>query len=333
MLDQLSPSRVVFSPMVGISHFAIRKALSEYLPVGGKALWPTEMLSSRRIPNQKMGQSIETLFLDSDNGLCPQLLGNEESFIQPSVRKLEDWGARAIDINMGCPVKKALQHNYGVSLMGDVDYAARIVDMTVKHTKLPVSVKLRAGMGDAKGPEFLLKFTLALQNAGASWLTLHPRLAEQKRRGNADWSQIKFLKDHLKIPIIGNGDIQTADDIQEMFKQTGCDRVMIGRALLAKPWLMKGVDPMLSSFDQGAEYGRFLRRVLHLMRFQQPQYEENQGMRRLRFLVYHGSVWLTFGHTLYSKMKGAVTYDDADQVLIDFFTIPQAMTERTELRG
>src|SRR2546423_779461 len=109
ILDTLSPSKVIFAPMVGLSHYAVRRALSEFLPPGLRALWPTEMLSSRKLPNQREGEVPEVLFLDRDQGLCPQLLGNEEREIRESVLKLQDWGALAIDINMGCPVQKALR--------------------------------------------------------------------------------------------------------------------------------------------------------------------------------------------------------------------------------
>ncbi|HYE72856.1 MAG TPA: tRNA-dihydrouridine synthase, partial [Blastocatellia bacterium] len=99
--------------MVGLSHFAVREAVAEFLPEGTRTLWPTEMLSSRRLPYQKESEFPELIFADRHRGLCPQLLGNEEFFIRESVKKLEDWGAVAIDINMGCPVQQALRHNYG----------------------------------------------------------------------------------------------------------------------------------------------------------------------------------------------------------------------------
>ena len=323
--------------MVGLTHFVVRKAMQEYLPHGTRTLWPTEMLSSRRIPYQKMGQTIETRFDDADQGLCPQLLANEESFIRDSIQKLKDWGAVAIDINMGCPMKKALQHNYGVALMGDPDYAAEITALAVKYAgNLPVSVKLRAAPElKQPDPEFLKTFCLKLQQAGASWITLHPRTADQKRRGDADWSQIASVKKWLKIPVIGNGDVQTLEDASQMLLETGCDRVMIGRALVAKPWLF---DPQKAALAQdpwvaGSYYGRFLRRVLELS---QEHYPENIGVRKFRFLVYHGSPYLEFGHGFNSKIKIAETYQGLSAAITDFFGTsfdrPQKMAMTTNLR-
>lgn len=319
----------MLAPMVGITHFAVRQALSEFVPPELRCLWPTEMLSSRRLPNQNQGDSSETLFLDSKNGLCPQLLGNEEPLIRESIKKLEAWGARAIDINMGCPVKQALRHNYGVALMGDPKYAAEVTSMAVKSARVPVSVKFRAGF--QRDEKFLVEFTKGIESAGASWVTLHPRTADQKRRGSADWAQIRLLKNHLKIPVVGNGDIQTEADIHRMLDETGCDRVMVGRALLAKPWLIASVAGYhdrvpKSAEEESAYYGRFLNRVLELMR---EHYEEVDGMKKLRFLVYHSSVWLEFGHTLYAKIKNAPHYEAAKAVLENFFERPQRAFSKT----
>ncbi len=350
-LDSHAPFALMLAPMVGLTHFVVRKALQEYLPPGARTLWPTEMLNSRRLPSQKIGQTIETRFDDHEQGLCPQLLANEEVHIRDSIQKLKDWGARAIDINMGCPVKRALTHNYGVALMGNPDYAAEITAFAVKYAgNLPVSVKLRAAPPPHRDqrfqaasfnkpdPEFLRTFCLKIQQAGASWITLHPRTAEQKRRGTADWSQIAQVKSWLKIPVIGNGDVQTLDDIHRMSQETNCDRVMIGRALLARPWLLQAMDPSnqavaLNACQEGAQYGRFLWRVLELSR---EHYPEPLGARRFRYLAYFGSPYLEFGHHLYAAIKNADRYDALERCLWSFFgesfEKPQKMSTRTSFR-
>src|SRR5690606_7421551 len=154
----------------------------------------------------------ELIKADDESVWVPQILGNEEQFIVPTVEKLAGHGAGGIDINMGCPVRKALRHNYGVALMGDRAYAAEVVRMTVKNTSLPVSVKLRVG-GES---ENFYDFIDAIVDAGASWLAFHPRTTGQKRRGKADWEQITQLVHRTKVPIIGNGDVQTAEDALKM---------------------------------------------------------------------------------------------------------------------
>ncbi len=312
--------------MVGLSHFAVRSALREWAQPGISYLWSTEMLSSKRLPSQNKNGSLETLFLDSN--LFPQLLGNEEKCIRESIKKLQDWGAKAIDINMGCPVDQALRHNYGVALMGDVDYAARVTHYAVKHASVPVSVKLRSGV-EATDEIFLLRFVKALQNSGAAWLTLHPRHATQLRRGSAKWEVVKRIKEELDIPVIGNGDIQNRKDILDRQSGSGADRIMIGRALMAKPWLL---NPELNpdAHEAGEIYGKFLLKVLELSR---EHYPENLGLRRFRFLVYHGSSWLEFGHALYSRVQNVKSYTDMQKLLEVFFSRPNRIQETTTLRN
>ena len=343
-LDRLSPHPVMLAPMVGLTHYAVRQALFEFLPDTTKVLWPTEMLNSRRIPSQHVNQAPEINFTDAANGLCPQLLANEEEFIRLSVPRLEKWGASAIDINMGCPVEKALKHNYGVALMGDPLYAAEIVRLTVKNATVPVSVKLRAG-AEAHDFEYLVDFIGGLFEAGASWITIHPRTAEQKRKGIPDWNLLAKLIRHfegqgIRDRIIGNGDVQVQSDIKEMFETTGCSRVMVGRAMMAKPWLISCVsknsrgeliyDPEPDSCTQGELFGKFLNRVLEGC---EAQYEEKQGLRRLRFLVVYVKGWVEYGEFLNGRMSAATNYADARAVIAKFFSQPQRIIAKTTLRS
>ena len=323
----------MLAPMVGLTHFAVRKSMQSFLPEGARVLWPTEMLNSRRLPIQKMNDTPEVNFMDADAGLCPQLLANEEEFIRISVPKLEKWGARAIDINMGCPVVKALKHNYGVALMGDPSYAAEVVRMTVKYANVPVSVKLRAGL-DTQDFEYLANFTRGLFQAGASWVTIHPRTAAQKRRGDADWSLLRRLKNHFEsngehYPIIGNGDVQCHEDIARYFEEAGCARVMIGRALLAKPWLIRN-EPEPDPFTQGEWYGQFLKQVLDES---EKVYDYEAGRRRIRFLVVSGKPWIEYGEYLYGRLTSANSYAETREALDKFFSQKQKIIKVSNLRA
>lgn len=329
------------APMVGLSHVGLRLIVRQYLPEGAFTVWPTEMLNSRRIKGETLGKTPETRRGPEEWGLVPQILGNNEDEIRSAVERLVDWGVAGIDINMGCPVKKALRHNYGVALMGDADYAAEVVRMTVRHSTVPVSVKLRAGHQNDRS--FLLDFVQGLEGAGASWLCLHPRLAAQKRRGRADWEQIGLVRESVKVPVIGNGDIQVVDDVLDMLNQTGCDMVMAGRALTARPWLFwqlgerlgwpkpagrTGAAPQ-SQEEEGAEYGHCLKLLLQLFR---EYFPEPLGVRKFRFYVRTSHVWLTFGHQLFSLVNRAKTYDELGQALDRFFAQPKAMVRKTDLR-
>ncbi|MBX9767352.1 MAG: tRNA-dihydrouridine synthase family protein [Bdellovibrionales bacterium] len=348
---------VCLAPMVGLSHVALRELVRFYTPEGVKTIWPTEMLNSRKLPQQNVGGTPETFKMSGELGLVPQILGNEERFIADSAKKLEAWGAEGIDINMGCPVKKALSHNYGVALMGDATYAAEVVGMTVRNTRLPVSVKLRSG--HSEDLSYLLKFIEGLIGAGCQWITLHPRLASEGRRGNAKWETIAWVRERIGIPVIGNGDVQTCEDVFEMLSQTGCDAVMVGRALAARPWLMWQVgeklgmpapvfgeqSPFLSTEaplvpagsrrapitpeDEGQEFLRAMQLYLHLIA---KYFDESQGLRKFRFWLRMTSPWIDFGTYIMGQVSGAPTIADTFKVVERLQSLEVKMSPRTELR-
>jgi tRNA-dihydrouridine synthase len=332
---------VCLAPMVGLTHVALRSMVRRYLPEGAKTPWPTEMLSSWRLPKEELGSTAETLRSDDESPLVPQILGNEEKPIAESVRRLIDWGSSGIDINMGCPVNKALKHNYGVALMGDARYAAEVVAMTVSNSSVPVSVKLRAGLQNDM--EYLLKFVRGLEEAGAAWITLHPRVGHMKRRGAADWNQIKLVRDSLNIAVIGNGDVQCAEDVFAMFEQSGCDAVMVGRALAARPWLLWQIGEQLgfppppgfsgsapaTPEEEGAEFGRA---AIHFLEELEKHFPFESGFTRFRFYLRMTSGWLEFGHHLFAQATRAKSYEDMRGVVYRFFESPQKMYPRTALR-
>lgn len=333
---------VCMAPMVGLSHVFLRQAVRAYLPKDAFTTWPTEMLNSKKLPHQSLGETPETLRGPEEDGLVPQILGNEEPSIRDSVAALEKWGAEGVDINMGCPVKKALRHNYGVALMGDMKYAAEVVAMAKRSSELPVSVKLRSGM--AHDRKFLQEFVLGLEGNGAEWITLHPRSADEGRKGEAQWEEIAFVRDILKIAVVGNGDIQIADDILKMRSETGCDSVMVGRAVTARPWILwqvgedlgfgppvgrEGESAPRSGAEEGAEYGRMLLKIID--HFSKSPYPD-LALRQLRFFVRTGSVWLEFGNTLFGVISRAKNFDEARANVQAFFACEQRMVMRTTLR-
>lgn len=353
---QNDPFPLCLAPMVGLSHAVLRRVVKDYMPADHVTLWPTEMLNSRRIPQETLGKNSETFVAADDHHLVPQILGNDQEAIQKSVIKLhQNWNLSGIDINMGCPVQKALKHNYGVSLMGDVEYAAQVVKYAVQAAEkiedkyLPVSVKLRA-VDSNKNSEELVRFVEKLKSAGAAWITLHPRTASQKRRGSADWEQIAFLKKNMDIPIIGNGDIQTVDDVFQMLQETQADKVMAGRVLTARPWLMWQVGERLglnsplgkegqkapaTDVEEGAEFGRMLKRFIDLsdeLFIQTIGLNENLVTRKIQFFVKTNHVWLQFGHELMSLVNRAKSINEMKDNVQKFFLQEQAMFQRTDLR-
>ena len=328
--------------MVGLSHMPMRSLIRQYMPANAVSIWPTEMLNSRRIPVERLGSTYETLKADNESELVPQILCNEEKDIQLSIPKLQAWGAEAVDINMGCPVKKALKHNYGVALMGDIKYAAEVVAMAKRHSQIPLSVKLRAGF--ELDDKFLIDFVQAMQDAGANWITLHPRLAEEKRRAKARWHLIPYVRQHLKVPVIGNGDVQTADDVLRCLQESSCDMVMVGRAFTARPWLMwqvgerLGFSPPLGREGESApntpeqeakEYGRSLSFLLNKLLETHPH---DLALRKFHFYVKNSSGWLDYGNKLWALVNSAKTAESILQNMEEFFKQELRMAAKTELR-
>ncbi len=321
----------LLAPMVGLSHVALRELIYDYLPQGACTVFPTEMLNSRRLPYQKVGETPETLVSERDRQqlLVPQLLGNEESFIKSSIERLEKLGTQGIDINMGCPVAKALKHNYGVALMGDPEYAASVVDMAVRNSQRPVTVKLRVGLQNDK--DYFYQFCQGLVESGARALTLHPRTAAQKRRGSADWNQIRELKERVSIPIVGNGDVQVWQDAVRMMNETGCDGVMIGRALTARPWILwqigeaLGLETPLGREGQKApntpeseakEFGVALESFIHYcFRYFPAPYAQ----RKIKFYLRVATPWLNFGHFLCKRLGKCQNPPEYNEVIKEFF--------------
>lgn len=352
----LNPSfPICLAPMVGLTHAVQRKILQEYMPKNISTFWPTEMLNSRRLPDENLGKSSETYVIDNEPNLIPQILGNQKSAITKSIHRLKkEWNIVGVDINMGCPVQKALRHNYGVSLMGDAQYAADVVRFAVEARdelpqKIPISVKLRAVDSDESSGR-LIDFVGELVHAGADWITLHPRTPSQQRRGQADWTQVKKLKNEFQIPIIGNGDIQIVSDIQQRLSETGADKIMIGRALIARPWMLSqwGQIKSLELSDlfserpipqnpeqEGAEFGRMLLRYIDLCEehFKNTVgLSENLILRKILFFVRTTHVWLEFGHTLYGLTDKANSLSELREYVKNFFSLEQRMVQRTELR-
>lgn len=320
------------APMVGLTNVAFRELVRSYTPRGLNPLMFTEMLSTRRLPDEKLSTTNELKTAEGEQFFIPQLLGNEEEYIAPSVRKLLTVNPWGFDINMGCPVSHTLRHNWGVRLMGDKDYAARVVSWTKAHSSRPVSVKLRGGNGDNESLDYLLEFTESLENAGADWLTVHPRPRAQQHKGNANWDLVREVARARKVPVVANGDIQTADDALRMLREFSADGAMIARAATARPWIMWQIAERLgyrvkpagheqdscpwSSEEEGREYIRACLRLVGLMKRYFPQ--EEYCLEKFRFYAATGARWYQFGHAFWKLTTKAKTLTELTDSIEDF---------------
>jgi tRNA-dihydrouridine synthase B len=319
-------------PMVGLSHVVFRELIRQYTPEGVDVLRFTEMLSTRRIPSEHLDSCDQLRHAPGEGYFIPQLLGNEEKFIAPSILKLlpaHPWG---FDINMGCPMSQSLRHNWGVRLMGDKHYAAEVVRITKRHSPRPVSVKLRAGNAERIDLDYLFEFTKALEEAGADWITIHSRPRAQRHQGYADWDAVARVASERSIPVVANGDIQTADDAVSLIRDYRVDGAMLARAAAARPWLIwqiaqkigiltsppgrEGEAPPDSPEGEGREYFRACHGFINLL---ETYYGDTPlALRKLVFFLGIGSKWYLFGHDFLRNARRAKNLVEARQIIGDY---------------
>ncbi|RJQ82217.1 MAG: tRNA dihydrouridine synthase DusB [Desulfobacteraceae bacterium] len=221
----------VFAPLAGISNLPMRLLAKS----AGCALVYTEMISA----NGLLHGSTKTLQLlastPQEKPLAVQLFGSDPGLLAEAARRVEAAGADMIDINFGCAVKKILKSGSGAALMRDLGHAEIILKSVRSAVGIPLTIKIRTGW-EPSGAEALHLARIA-RDCGVDAIAVHPRTARQAFGGRADWSLIARIKAALDIPVIGNGDVTTAEDAARMLAATGCDAVMVGRAAIGNPFI------------------------------------------------------------------------------------------------
>jgi tRNA-dihydrouridine synthase B len=232
---------LVLAPMAGITDRQFRLILRR---IGGAGLVTMEFVSSEAIVRGNPRTRRMMLYAEEERPLSIQIYGSRPQPMAEAARVVEEAGAEICDINMGCPANKVLKGCSGCSLMGDLDLARAIVRAVRGAVRIPVTVKFRLGLGDDR--KNFLELARLCEGEGAAAVALHARTAKQMFSGQADWSAIARLKEAVGIPVIGNGDVVTAEDAVRMLRTTGCDGVMIGRASMKNPWIYRQAADLLA---------------------------------------------------------------------------------------
>ena len=245
-------SPMALAPLAGISDSAFRRLAREQ----GAALSCTEMVSAKGLYYKSPGTE-ELLAIDPSEGpVGIQIFGSEPDMIAFAADKLKDRPNAFLDINMGCPVPKVVKNGEGSAMLLDPDNAARCVEAAVSHGGgKPVTIKMRIGFygkpgadGSAEAGRYGVQadgssaydyvgFAKLMERAGASAVAVHGRTREQYYSGKANWNSVAEIAAALSIPVAGNGDVCSAEDVREMIQKTGCRMVLIGRAALGNPWI------------------------------------------------------------------------------------------------
>lgn len=256
--DQVSIGTVLMAPLAGVTDKTFRGIIAAM----GADVTFTEMVSAKalKFENEKTKALLEPA--PGEENLAVQLFGHEPEVLAEMAARLDSVEhLRYIDINMGCPAPKLVNHGDGAALMKNPKLAAEIIRQVSRATKKPVTCKFRRGYG--QGDETALDFAKAMEDAGASLITVHGRYRDQFYSGQSDRGIIKAIKEEVKIPVIGNGDIFTGQDALDMRRETNCDGIMIARGALGNPWIFQEVNAVL----QGES-------------FQGPSHEERINMAR-----------------------------------------------------
>ncbi len=228
-------NKIVLAPMAGVGNNSFRKIIKEM----GCGLIYAEMVSDKAIVYQNK-KTIDMLYMeDIERPLVQQIFGSDvESFVEAAKYVEETMKPDIIDINMGCPVPKVAQRaQAGSALLKNPAKIREIVSGVVNAVSTPVTVKIRSGWdSDSINATLVAKIC---EEAGAKAICVHARTRAQGYSGKADWGIIKAVKEAVSIPVIGNGDVKSPELAKKMIDETGCDAVMIGRATLGNPWLIK----------------------------------------------------------------------------------------------
>ena len=317
----IASHRVMLAPLAGVSDVAMRQLCIEQ----GATLAFTEMVSSKGLSysNKKTQDLIDLAPGEQEVGV--QLFGNEPSTMAASaawVAKQLEGTLAVIDINMGCPVRKIVSKGDGAALMLDPELAARIVQEVAQAVDVPVSAKFRRGYRE--GEETCVDFALAMQEAGASWVCVHGRYAEQMYRGSSDASCIARVKVALDIPVVGNGDVRCGRDALALTRETGCDAVMVARGALGNPWVFASCLAALEGVEEPAgplptERLEAARRHAHLL----AEHDPRQVVRMRRH-----ACWYVKGLPGASAARGRLTQcttvEDFDEVFDELENRQQA---------
>lgn len=300
----------ILAPMAGVCDMPFRVLCHEM----GAGMTCMEMISAKAIYYKNKATN-EMMEIDKSEGAVSlQLFGSDPVIMAQMAAQIEDRPFSVLDINMGCPVPKVVNNGEGSALMKNPDLVGEIVSQVSSAISKPVTVKIRKGFDDSQINA--VEIARIAEQAGAAAVAVHGRTRAQYYQGKADWDIIRKVKEAVKIPVIGNGDVNSYESAVAMMQETGCDGVMIGRASEGNPWIFKE----LCEKSAGREYGgpskeEVVQMILRHARMLIETKGEYIGSREMR----KHAAWYTKGFAGSAKFRGLLNevenYSDLERVM------------------
>lgn len=291
-------NNLILAPMAGVSDLPFRLLCREQ----GAGLVCMEMVSAKAIL-YKNRNTEELLAIDpGEHPVSLQLFGSDPDIISEIAKQIVERPFDILDLNMGCPVPKVVNNGDGSALMKNPRLAGEIIEKTARAIKKPLTVKIRKGFDDAHVNA--VELAHIAQESGAAAVAVHGRTREQYYAGHADWDIIRQVKEAVSIPVIGNGDIRTPEDVAAMAEQTGCDGYMIARGAEGNPWIFRQI---LHYFETGEHLSRpdFSEVTEMLLRHAKMQIDCKGDYTGIREIRKHAA-WYTAGYRNSSKLRGRI---------------------------
>jgi nifR3 family TIM-barrel protein len=244
----------VLAPMAGVTDTVFRRFIKN---LGGCGLIMTEFTSADGVLRNPKVRGRYLHFYEDEHPISAQLFGSNPQMLGDAARMVEDLGFDLVDLNLGCPAKKVVKCNGGSGLLRDLPLIRQIFESVRAAVQIPFTVKFRAGWNDDE--IVCVELARMAEASGLCAVALHARTREQGYSGTARWEWIASVRQAVKIPVIGNGDIRSPEDACTMVAQTGCDAVMIGRMAPSNPWIFRQIEQYVSSgaYDEPAESDRY----------------------------------------------------------------------------
>ncbi|NBI91093.1 tRNA dihydrouridine synthase DusB [Lachnospiraceae bacterium] len=291
-------NNVILAPMAGVSDLPFRLLCREQ----GAGLSGMEMVSAKAILYNSKNTAALMEIHPEEGPVSLQLFGSDGEIVSGMAKRIEERPFAILDINMGCPVPKVVNNGEGSALMKNPALAEEIIGKTVKAIRKPVTVKIRKGFDE--NHVNAVEMAKAAEAAGAAAIAVHGRTREQFYSGKADWEIIRKVKQAVRIPVIGNGDVVDGESAKQLLAETGCDGVMIGRAARGNPWIFREV---IGYLEDGRAIDRpkpqEVKETILRHAALQVQYKgEYTGIREMRKHI----SWYTAGYPHSAKFRGKI---------------------------